>query len=60
MSNMSQMFGGTNKLLTIYVGKNWITQNADTTDMFKYCGTSTTTLKTLKFKQCNRYKQYIF
>ena len=32
--NMGSMFRGTSKLTTIYVGTNWTTTQADTTDMF--------------------------
>ncbi len=45
VTNMSYMFDCCQNLKTIYVGNNWITSQAITTDMFKYCGTSSVTLK---------------
>ena len=40
VKNMYWMFYNAYKLKYIYVGSNWTTSNADTTDMFKGCGTT--------------------
>ena len=45
VTKMSGMFMHTYQLNIVYVGPNWTTQNADTTDMFKDSKISSTTLK---------------
>lgn len=43
VTNMKRMFEGNGSLTSIIVGNNWITTNADTTDMFKECGVNSVT-----------------
>ena len=43
VTDMSQIFIGTKKLTKIYVGPNWTTTNATTTDMFNNSGVSSVT-----------------
>ena len=45
VTTMNLMFAHCTSLKTIYVGPNWSTASADTTEMFLRCGTSTVTLK---------------
>ena len=45
VTDMSQMFYDTPELEVIYVGPNWTTANATTTNMFYACGVSEVTLK---------------
>lgn len=40
VTDMSFMFSGDNQLVTIYVGPNWITDNANRDRMFNACGTN--------------------
>ena len=40
VTDMSLMFSGDNQLTTIYVGPNWITDNANRDRMFNACGTN--------------------
>lgn len=44
-TKMSSMFLSCSRLRTIYVGAKWTTANAETTNMFKSCGTSKVTRK---------------
>ena len=44
--HMVSTFQQATSLKTIYVGSGWTTENANTTDMFYRCGTSTVTRKT--------------
>lgn len=43
VTNVKSMFQLSRNLKTIYVGSKWTTANADTTDMFSGCGTSSVT-----------------
>ena len=43
VTNMDKMFQNTSNLKSIYVGPNWTTENATTTDMFTNCGVSSVT-----------------
>ena len=43
VTNVKYMFLLSRNLKTIYVGSKWTTANADTTDMFSGCGTSSVT-----------------
>jgi len=45
VTNMDYMFNYASSLNLIYVGSNWTTAGATTTNMFTGCGTSTVTLK---------------
>ena len=43
VTGMEKMFQNTSNLKSIYVGPNWTTENATTTDMFTNCGVSSVT-----------------
>ena len=45
VTDMRSMFYGASNLKVIYVGPNWTTDSATTTDMFNNCGVSEVTLK---------------
>ena len=45
VTDMTQMFRNTSQLKTVYVGANWTTVNADTTNMFYASATSSVTRK---------------